>query len=61
MPAAVGRCWRAGLSRSTVYVRLEQGRIPLPVSRGARVVGWIETEVDEWICERIAASRSHGE
>ena len=48
---------RTGLSRSTVYVRLEQGRFPRPVSLGARAVGWLEAEVDEWMRERIAASR----
>lgn len=49
---------RTGLSRSTIYVRLDQGRFPRPVSLGARAVGWIESEVDEWIRDRIAASRS---
>ena len=41
--------YRTGLSRSTIYVRLEQGRFPRPVSLGARAIGWIESEVDEWI------------
>ena len=49
---------RTGLSRSTIYVRLDQGRFPRPVSLGGRAVGWIEAEVDEWMRERIAASRS---
>ena len=49
---------RTGLSRSTIYVRLDQGRFPRPVSLGARAVGWIEAEVDEWMRERIAARRS---
>ena len=48
---------RTGLSRSTIYVRLEQGLFPRPVSLGGRAVGWIESEVDEWIRERISASR----
>ncbi len=48
---------RTGLSRSTIYVRLEQGRFPQPVSLGARAVGWIETEIEEWMRERIAESR----
>ena len=52
---------RTGLSRSTIYVRLDQGRFPQPVSLGARAVGWIEAEVDEWMRERIAASRSDAE
>ena len=51
---------RTGLSRSTIYVRLEQGRFPRPVSLGGRAVGWIEAEVDEWIRERIETSRGAG-
>ena len=52
---------RTGLSRSTIYVRLDQGRFPRPVSLGGRAVGWIEAEVDEWIRERIDESRSDAE
>ena len=52
---------RTGLSRSTIYVRLDEGRFPQPVSLGARAVGWIEAEVDDWMRERIAASRSDAE
>ena len=48
---------RTGLSRSTIYVRLEQGRFPRPVSLGSRAVGWIEAEVDDWMRERIERSR----
>ena len=48
---------RTGLSRSTIYVRLEQGRFPRPVSLGGRAVGWIEAEVDDWTRERIDESR----
>ena len=51
---------RTGLSRSTIYVRLDQGRFPRPVSLGSRAVGRIEAEVDEWIRERIAESRGEG-
>ena len=51
---------RTGLSRSTIYVRLAQGRFPRPVSLGARAVGWVEAEVDGWIRERIAESRFEG-
>jgi len=35
---------RTGLSRSTVYQRVTEGKFPRPVSLGARAVGWIETE-----------------
>ena len=52
---------RTGLSRSTIYVRLDQGRFPRPVSLGGRAVGWIEAEVDEWMRARITASRRDGD
>ena len=52
---------RTGLSRSTIYVRLDQGRFPRPVSLGARAVGWIEEEINGWIREWIAASRGDAE
>jgi prophage regulatory protein len=48
---------RTGLSRSTVYQRVTEGKFPRPVSLGARAVGWIETEVEEWIVRQIEASR----
>ena len=52
---------RTGLSRSTIQVRLAEGRFPRPVSLGSRAVGWIEAEVDEWIRQRIVASRGEAE
>jgi prophage regulatory protein len=48
---------RTGLSRSTVYQRITEGRFPRPVSLGDRAVGWIETEVEEWIVGQIEVNR----
>ena len=48
---------RTGLSRSTVYLRVSEGKFPRPVSLGARAVGWIEAEVEEWIAGQIEDSR----
>ena len=52
---------RTGLGRSTIYVRLAEGSFPRPVQLGARAVGWIEAEVDEWIRKQIALSRGEAE
>ena len=52
---------RTGLARSTIYVRVAAGSFPQPIRLGARAVGWIESEVDAWIREQIAASRSRAE
>jgi prophage regulatory protein len=49
---------RTGLSRSTIYLRVSDGSFPRPVSLGARAVGWIESDIDEWIACRIQQSRS---
>jgi len=46
-----------GLSRSTIYLRISEGRFPKPVSLGDRAVGWIEAEVQEWLKQQIVASR----
>jgi prophage regulatory protein len=47
-----------GLSRSTIYKKIAEGTFKKPVSLGARAVGWIESEIDEWLESRIAASRA---
>ena len=49
---------RTGLSRSTVYQRVSEGRFPKPVSLGARAVGWVESDIEEWIGKQIEDSRS---
>ena len=46
---------RTGLSRSTIYLRISEGAFPKPVSLGPRSVGWVETEILEWIAERVEA------
>lgn len=48
---------RTGLARSTIYLRIAEGRFPKPVSLGARAVGWVESEIQEWLERQIAASR----
>ena len=48
---------RTGLSRSTIYLRVAEGTFPAPVSLGARAVGWIESEISDWLASQIKASR----
>lgn len=48
---------RTGLSRSTIYLKMSEGSFPEPISLGARSVGWIESEIDAWIAQRIEQSR----
>jgi prophage regulatory protein len=47
-----------GLSRSTIYLRIEDGSFPKPVSLGARAVGWLESEIENWVRQKVELSRS---
>ena len=49
---------RTGLSRSSIYLRISQNRFPKPVSLGSRAVGWIETEINDWLNRQIELSRN---
>lgn len=51
---------KTGLARSTIYERIKTNSFPVPISLGARAIGFIEKEVDEWIEARIKESRSNG-
>ena len=51
---------RTGLSRSSNYLWISKVHFPAPVSLGARAIGWVESEIDEWIAGRIAQSRVYG-
>jgi prophage regulatory protein len=46
-----------GLSRSTIYLRVAEGSFPRPISLGARAVGWLEAEVEDWLSTQITRSR----
>ena len=46
-----------GLSRSTIYLRMSEGTFPEKISLGSRAVGWLETEVQDLLDERISLSR----
>ncbi|HBD7469434.1 TPA: helix-turn-helix transcriptional regulator [Legionella pneumophila] len=47
---------RTGLSRSTIYLRISKGDFPTPISLGGRAVGWLESEINDWISRQIEAS-----
>jgi prophage regulatory protein len=44
-----------GLGRSTIYKYIAKGTFPKWVSLGDRCVGWVESEVHDWILARIKA------
>jgi prophage regulatory protein len=52
---AVTAC--TGLSRSTMYRRMIEGTFPKAMRLGPRSVGWLESEIHEWLSQCIQQSR----
>lgn len=50
-----------GLSASSVYRGASSGTFPTPIKLGERSSGWLKSEVDQWLQDRIEASRNNGE
>ncbi len=44
-----------GLSRASVYEKMNQKVFPLAVKLGGRSVGWYESEIVEWLKSRPRA------
>ncbi|EJE4211378.1 TPA: AlpA family transcriptional regulator [Vibrio cholerae] len=47
-----------GLSRSSMYRFIEENQFPAQVQLGGRAVAWVESEVQEWITERVKCRHS---
>jgi prophage regulatory protein len=48
---------RTKLSRSWIYSAVRRGDFPVPISLGARAIGWLSSDIDAWIEARVEASR----
>ena len=46
-----------GLGRTSIYAQMNAGLFPQSVSLGGRSVGWLYSEVQQWMAQRIASSR----
>lgn len=45
---------RTGLSRSAIYDRMAKGTFPQSVKIGERAVGWLESDIQQFIDDCIA-------
>jgi prophage regulatory protein len=48
---------RVGISKSSVWLWIRQGRFPEPIRVGPRVTCWRLTEIDAWIEAKAAEGR----
>ena len=44
-----------GLSRSTIYAMMADGKFPRPIRLSAKAVAWPESKISEWLENREAA------
>jgi prophage regulatory protein len=42
---------RTGLSRSTIYRMIAEGRFPKQIRIGIQATGWYESEVEQWMAD----------
>lgn len=48
---------RTGYSKAWIYRLMGQGQFPSSVKIGSRAIAFVESEVDDWINQRIEESR----
>jgi prophage regulatory protein len=44
-------------SRTSIYNDIKCGRFPIPIQIGARRIGFLESDIDAWIEERVQRSK----
>ncbi len=52
---------KTGFSEPWIYRLISQGKFPRQTKLGRRAVAWVESEVEEWISERIAERDQNSE
>lgn len=51
---------KIGLCKATIYNRVAAGVFPKQVRLGGRSVGWLESDLDEWISELCKLDGENG-
>lgn len=46
-----------GLSRAAIYAHMREGTFPRPIALGPKTVGWLESEVVNWVNLKVKQSR----
>ncbi|MBL4682452.1 MAG: AlpA family transcriptional regulator [Pseudomonadales bacterium] len=47
-----------GLSRSSIYLRMKNDGFPQSISLGDRAVAWLESDIEEWLEEKVSTAKS---
>lgn len=52
---------KTGDSKAGLYSKLARGVFPKPIKLSDRAVGWLESEVEQWISDRVKFTREREE
>lgn len=47
---------RTGRSKSWIYEAIDNGEFPPQIKLSKRTVGWLESDIEDWISKRVVAS-----
>lgn len=51
---------KVGLSRSSIYLLLKKNRFPASIQIGERSMGFLESDIDQWLDSKISNSKKGG-
>jgi prophage regulatory protein len=46
-----------GLSKSIIYAMIKTGQFKAPIKLGLKTIGWLESDIDEFIAKKIELFR----
>ncbi|MEG1233624.1 MAG: AlpA family transcriptional regulator [Acinetobacter sp.] len=49
---------KTGLGASSIYAMMKQGNFPQSLKLSERRVAWVESDVDQWVADRIASHKT---
>lgn len=45
---------KTGICKTAIYQKIKENTFPKSIKLGAKSVGWVESEIDQWINQRIS-------
>ena len=49
--------YRTGMSRITIYDRINEGKFPKQIPLGSNLVVWLESDIQNWMQEQVDKGR----
>ena len=50
---------KTGMARSSIYAAIAKNLFPRQIKLSVRCVGWLESDIDAWVSERISAMKGN--